>query len=191
MREIISARKLAPILNLDRGAIADQAKALIQSTLDSYDSGMNIVRVNLDKADPPREVIDAFRAVQAAEQKRDRLEREADAYAAQVLAGRLGVCRPVGSPIVTVGASDIPPEGTCCRSVGRMSCSRIWRCASRGDISVAHNTGRVRSIVPPESPIRRFLTVVTIHIHTGIQGPVVGGICIIPRIPDTLGKTIW
>ena len=90
MREIISARKLAPILNLDRGAIADQAKALIQSTLDSYESGMNIVRVNLDKADPPREVIDAFRAVQAAEQKRDRLEREADAYAAQVLAGARG-----------------------------------------------------------------------------------------------------
>jgi len=51
---------------------------------------MNIVRVNLDKADPPREVIDAFRSVQAAEQKRDRLEREADAYANQVLAGARG-----------------------------------------------------------------------------------------------------
>lgn len=90
MREIISASQLAPILNRDRGIIADNAHALIQSTLDSYESGMNVVRVNLDKADPPREVIDAFRDVQAAEQQRDRLERQADAYANRVLAGARG-----------------------------------------------------------------------------------------------------
>jgi hypothetical protein len=34
-------------------------------------------------------VIDAFREVQAAEQERDRLERQADAYANRVLAGRV------------------------------------------------------------------------------------------------------
>jgi membrane protease subunit HflK len=90
MREIIAASQLAPILNRDRGIIADRAKELIQSTLDSYDSGMNVVRLNLDKADPPREVIDAFRDVQAAEQERDRLEREADAYSNRVLAGARG-----------------------------------------------------------------------------------------------------
>lgn len=90
MREIIAASELAPILNRDRGVIADRAQELIQSTLDSYESGMNVVRVNLDKADPPREVIDAFRDVQAAEQERDRLEREADAYANRVLAGARG-----------------------------------------------------------------------------------------------------
>ncbi|MGH1330804.1 MAG: FtsH protease activity modulator HflK [Paracoccaceae bacterium] len=90
MREIIAASELAPILNRDRGLIANNAQTLIQTTLDSYDSGMNVVRVNLDKADPPREVIDAFREVQAAEQKRDRLERQADAYANQVVAGARG-----------------------------------------------------------------------------------------------------
>jgi len=90
MREIIAASELAPILNRDREAIADRANALIQTTLDSYDSGLNILRVNLDKADPPREVIDAFREVQAAEQQRDRLESQADAYANQVLAGARG-----------------------------------------------------------------------------------------------------
>ncbi len=90
MREIIAASELAPILNRDREAIADRANVLIQSTLDSYDSGLNILRVNLDKADPPREVIDAFREVQAAEQQRDRLESQADAYANQVLAGARG-----------------------------------------------------------------------------------------------------
>jgi membrane protease subunit HflK len=90
MREIIAASNLAPILNRDRGIIADTAMANIQATLDEYDSGISIVRVNLDKADPPREVIDAFRDVQAAEQERDRLERQADAYANRVIAEARG-----------------------------------------------------------------------------------------------------
>jgi HflK protein len=76
MREIIAASNLAPILNRDRGIIADTAMQNIQATMDEYESGIRIVRVNLDKADPPREVIDAFREVQAAEQERDRLQRQ-------------------------------------------------------------------------------------------------------------------
>ena len=90
MREVISQSELAPILNRDRALIADRVLFLIQTTLDSYDSGVNIVRLNLDRADPPAEVIDAFRDVQAAEQERDRLERQADAYANRVLAGARG-----------------------------------------------------------------------------------------------------
>ncbi len=90
MREIIAQSELAPILNRDRQLIGDQALALIQSTMDSYQSGVNIVRINLDRADPPTEVIDAFREVQAAEQERDRLERTADAYSNRVTAGARG-----------------------------------------------------------------------------------------------------
>jgi len=90
MREIIAASNLAPILNRDRGVIADGAKERIQTILDEYESGISIVRVNLEKADPPREVIDSFREVQAAEQERDRLERQADAYANRVLAEARG-----------------------------------------------------------------------------------------------------
>ncbi|QJF52046.1 FtsH protease activity modulator HflK [Roseobacter ponti] len=90
MREVIARNQLAPILNRDRQVIADEAEQLIQGTLDAYDSGVNIIRLNLDKADPPREVIDSFREVQAAEQERDRLERQADAYANRVTAGARG-----------------------------------------------------------------------------------------------------
>jgi hypothetical protein len=90
MREVISASQLAPILNRDRAIIAESVEVLIQATLDSYDSGVRIVRLNLDRADPPEQVIDAFREVQAAEQERDRLERQADAYANRVLAGARG-----------------------------------------------------------------------------------------------------
>jgi len=90
MREIIALSQLSPILNRDRGLIESSAQQLIQNVLRGYDSGINIVRVNLDQADPPEEVIDAFREVQAAEQERDRLQRQADAYANRVLAGARG-----------------------------------------------------------------------------------------------------
>ena len=90
MREIIAQSDLAPVLNRDRGVIAGRLNELIQATLDSYSSGVNVVRVNFEKADPPDEVIDAFRAVQAAEQQRDRLVKESDAYANRVLAQARG-----------------------------------------------------------------------------------------------------
>lgn len=90
MREIIAQSELAPILNRDRASIAQRLRDLVQSTLDSYDAGVNIIRVNFDKADPPADVIDAFRDVQAAEQERDRVQNEADAYANRVLAEARG-----------------------------------------------------------------------------------------------------
>ncbi len=90
MRDIIARSELAPILNRDRGIVADDLMVAVQSTLNSYDAGINVVRVNFARSDPPREVIDAFRAVQAAQQERDRLEKEADAYANKVTAGARG-----------------------------------------------------------------------------------------------------
>jgi len=90
MRDIIARSELSPILNRDRGAIAADLRQAAQETLDSYESGINIVRVNFDRADPPRDVIDSFREVQAARQERDRLERQADAYANRVLAAARG-----------------------------------------------------------------------------------------------------
>lgn len=90
MREIIAQSELAPILNVNRASIAQQLTDLVQSTLDSYDSGVNIVRINFDKADPPQPVIASFRKVQDAEQERDRLQSLADAYANRVVAEARG-----------------------------------------------------------------------------------------------------
>lgn len=105
MREVIAQSELAPILNRDRGLVEEKVKALIQGTLDNRETGINVLRVNVNKVDPPREtvavidaqgnsenvsVVDAFRDVQAAEQERDRLERQADAYANQKTAEARG-----------------------------------------------------------------------------------------------------
>lgn len=90
MRDIVARSELAPILNRDRGVIQTDLEQAIQATLDSYQAGINVLRVNLGRADPPAEVIDSFREVQAAQQERDRLEKEADAYANRVLAAARG-----------------------------------------------------------------------------------------------------
>jgi membrane protease subunit HflK len=90
MREIIARSELKPVLNELRGEITAEAEQLIQTTLDNYGAGVNIVRVNFDGADPPEEVIEAFRDVQAAAQDRDTEVRRAEAYANEKLAGARG-----------------------------------------------------------------------------------------------------
>ena len=90
MREIVARTDLTPILTTGKVAIAAELHMLIQQTLDEYDSGVNIVRVNFDRADPPLPVADSFRDVQAAEQTRDTLEKQADAYYNEKVAGARG-----------------------------------------------------------------------------------------------------
>jgi membrane protease subunit HflK len=90
MREIIGRSQLAPILNRDRALVSQEVLALIRQTLDSYDSGVNVLRVNFDRADPPSQVIDAFRDVQAAGQDRNTQESQAEAYANRALAEARG-----------------------------------------------------------------------------------------------------
>lgn len=90
VRDIAARSQLMPILNTERGAIGKVLEQEVQATLQSYDSGITVVRVNLLKSDAPEEVKDSFRAVQAAQQERDRLQKEADAYANKVTAEARG-----------------------------------------------------------------------------------------------------
>jgi len=90
VRDIAARSKLMPILSTERGAIGKVLEEEVQATLQSYDSGITVVRVNLLKSDAPEEVKDAFRAVTAAQQERDRLQKEADAYSNKVTAQARG-----------------------------------------------------------------------------------------------------
>ena len=90
MRDIIARSELSPILNRERGAIASDLRIAVQATLDEYSAGIQVIRVNLRRAQPPADVAAAFRAVQDAQQERDRLEKEADGYANRVTAGARG-----------------------------------------------------------------------------------------------------
>ncbi|MCO5091937.1 FtsH protease activity modulator HflK [Bosea sp. (in: a-proteobacteria)] len=85
MREIIGKRNIQPVLTTDRGAIEAEVRQLMQDTLNGYNAGVQIRLVQLQKVDPPQQVIDAFRDVQAARADQERLRNEAQTYANRVV----------------------------------------------------------------------------------------------------------
>jgi membrane protease subunit HflK len=85
MREIIGRRNIQPVLTTDRAAIEVEVRQLMQDTLNGYNAGVLIRLVQLQKVDPPQQVIDAFRDVQAARADQERLRNEAETYANRVV----------------------------------------------------------------------------------------------------------
>lgn len=85
MREIIGRRNIQPVLTTDRSVIETEVRQLMQETLNSYNAGVQIRLVQLQKVDPPQQVIDAFRDVQAARADQERLRNEAQTYANRVV----------------------------------------------------------------------------------------------------------
>jgi len=85
MREVIAKSKLQSILTEGRSKIEIETQEIAQSLLDEYESGIQITQVQTQKADPPDEVIDAFRDVQAARADMERSKNEAEAYANDVI----------------------------------------------------------------------------------------------------------
>jgi len=77
MRQVVGDRSVDEILTFGRGAINDEVETLMQSILDSYDIGIQIVSINLQDVDPPPSVKPAFDEVNAATQDMDRLIQEA------------------------------------------------------------------------------------------------------------------
>ncbi|GGA00040.1 protease modulator HflK [Blastomonas marina] len=69
-----------------RAEIELAVRERMQRVLDGYAAGINILGVEIDKADPPSQVVDAFRDVSVAEQNADAARNQARGYAQQVLA---------------------------------------------------------------------------------------------------------
>ena len=85
MREVIAKSKLQSILTEGRSSIEIETQEIIQSILDEYESGIQVTQVQTQKADPPDQVIDAFRDVQAARADMERSKNEAEGYANDVI----------------------------------------------------------------------------------------------------------
>ena len=85
MREVIAKNRLQPILRKGISTIEIEVQEIIQSILDEYQSGIQVTQVQTQKADPPDQVIDAFRDVQAARADMVRSKNEAEAYANDVI----------------------------------------------------------------------------------------------------------
>jgi len=85
MREVVGRSNIQPILTGARTTNEAGVQELMQKTLDSYGSGILIQQVQMQKVDPPAQVIDAFRDVQAARADLERLQNEAQTYANRVV----------------------------------------------------------------------------------------------------------
>ena len=85
MIEVIARSDIQPILTEGRSLIETDTQEIIQKILDEYTSGIQITQVQTQKADPPDQVIDAFRDVQAARADMERSKNEAEAYANDVI----------------------------------------------------------------------------------------------------------
>ena len=80
LREVVGRNPLQAVMTNQRDLIAQQARELLQTIMDGYNAGLTILDLRIQKADPPKEVIDAFNDVQRAKQDEERLRNEALAY---------------------------------------------------------------------------------------------------------------
>jgi membrane protease subunit HflK len=85
MREVVGRSEIQPILTGARQNIETAVTELMQKTLDSYNSGIQVTQVQMQKVDPPAQVIDSFRDVQAARADLERAQNEAQTYANRVV----------------------------------------------------------------------------------------------------------
>ncbi len=85
MREIVGQSDIEPILTAARAETETKVQQLIQGILDGYKAGIQIVQVQLQKVDPPEQVIGAFRDVQAARADQERFQNQAQGYANKVV----------------------------------------------------------------------------------------------------------
>ncbi len=85
LREIIGQSKMEDVITGDRNKIEDDTKKELQELLNDFQTGVNIVRVKLQKADPPKQVVEAFNEVQRAKTDAARFVNEAEAYANEVV----------------------------------------------------------------------------------------------------------
>jgi membrane protease subunit HflK len=85
MREVIGRTPIQPALTGARGAIEEAVRSGTQAILDRYGAGIEITEVQLQKVDPPPDVIDSFRDVQRANTDAERMRNEAEAYRNDVI----------------------------------------------------------------------------------------------------------
>ena len=85
VREIVGRSKMDFVLTEGRGAVAAETQGLIQDILDRYKTGLRVMSVNMQNAQPPTQVQDAFLDAIKAREDQERIINEAKAYQADVV----------------------------------------------------------------------------------------------------------
>jgi membrane protease subunit HflK len=85
IRDVIAKTPISSLLSSQKQEIADKINELTQKILDQYKIGVEVDQVQLLKAEPPSEVIDAYRDVQTSKADKEREINQAQAYNNDVL----------------------------------------------------------------------------------------------------------
>lgn len=85
LREVIGRRHIDEALTVGKLEIQEETRTLLQSILDAYESGLQVVAVQLQDVAPPKQVLDAFKDVASAREDKVRLVNEANGYLSAVI----------------------------------------------------------------------------------------------------------
>ena len=85
VREVVGKSNMDFVLTEGRGDIATRVQSLTQDILDRYNTGLIVTSVNMQDAQPPAEVQDAFNDAVKAREDEVRFKNEAEAYANDIL----------------------------------------------------------------------------------------------------------
>ncbi|MCP4390355.1 MAG: FtsH protease activity modulator HflK [Gammaproteobacteria bacterium] len=80
IREVVGNNDMDLIITAGRAVVGSATKEIMQEILDNYRTGINVVQVNMDEAQPPEEVQDAFEDAIKAREDEQRIINEANAY---------------------------------------------------------------------------------------------------------------
>lgn len=90
LREVVGSTKMDDLLTTERAVVDSQTKELLQVILDRYISGVQIESIEIQDAKPPLEVREAFDDVVKADQDREKLKNQAEAYAKRIIPNARG-----------------------------------------------------------------------------------------------------
>lgn len=85
IREVVGQTQMFPIITTERGAVAENAKEIMQAILDEYKSGINITQVLINSAEVHPDVQSAFQDVQSAKQDAEDVQNRAQAYREDII----------------------------------------------------------------------------------------------------------
>jgi membrane protease subunit HflK len=85
VREVVGKSKMDFVITEGRDAVAVNTQLVIQQILDRYQAGLQVIKVNLQDANPPEQVKGAFDDAIKAREDEQRLKNEAEAYANEVV----------------------------------------------------------------------------------------------------------
>lgn len=85
LREVVGTASLEDLVTVERDQIAPRTMVILQSTLDSYDIGLSVTSISLEKLDYPQAVQDAVDDTQKALNDSERYILEADTYSKDIV----------------------------------------------------------------------------------------------------------